>query len=220
MVQRLLRITGGGFMRHTNQREEQMMLRLAGAALVAASTGCARLTGATATSGNAVLAAATAPATGAAPTTAPALVDYADKGVHFQYRDNWKPKKDDDYELHLVPADGAGKRDVTFDIPDLPPHFEWMIQLSRIESGYVDDLKKKHPGLHVDSSADQSVNGGGKARLVQSSWKVDGTTFNDVGLLIMRKGQVCLLTCDADAADLAATRSDFDKIAGSLRWDK
>ena len=155
-----------------------------------------------------------------APATAPALVDYQDKGTHFQYPNNWKPKEDKDYELHLVPANGVSNRNITFDIPDLPPHFDWMIQLGPIESGYVGDLKKKHADLHVDSSADQAVNGGGKARLVQSSWKVDGVTYHDVGLLIMRKGQVYILTCDADANDLTSTRADFDKITASLRWDK
>jgi hypothetical protein len=204
-----------------------MIRRLAGVLLIVASTGCKRPadpavalssgTTSLAAPGGATLAAA--PASGA-PSTAPALVDYQDKGVHFQYPNNWKPKTDKDYELHLVPAAGDASRNVTFDIPDLPPHFSWMIQLSRIESGYVGDLKNKHPDLHVDSAADQAVNGGAKARLVQSSWKADGTTHTDIGLLMMRNDQVYILTCDADAKDLAATRADFDKIMASLRWDK
>src|SRR5579862_2889327 len=110
--------------------------------------------------------AAQAPSTQPSPATAPAvaMVDYADKGCHFKYANIWKPIKDKDYELHLIPAQGPADRNITFDIPDLPPHFPGMITLNRMQSGYVDDLKKKHADLHVDSSNEQPVPNS-KARL-------------------------------------------------------
>ncbi|HET6250241.1 MAG TPA: hypothetical protein VFE47_21300 [Tepidisphaeraceae bacterium] len=165
------------------------------------------------------------PGTTTGPTTAAAgsasgMVAYQDKGAHFDYPDTWKPEQDKEYELHLIPASGPANRDITFDIPDLPPHFPGMIRLSLIENGYVKDLKKNHADLHVDNSADHDVPGGGKARLVESSWKENGSPRSDVGFLIMRKEQVYIFSCDASAKDLPATRADFDKIIASLRWDK
>lgn len=157
----------------------------------------------------------------AADAPAPALVDYQDKGTHFQYPNNWKPKPDKDYELHLVPADGAANRDITFDIPDLPPHFPGMIRIGLIENGYTGDLKKQHKDLHIDSAADFALkDSAAKARLVISSWNQNGTKHDDVGLLIMRKEVVYILSCNADEKDLPAVRADFDKIVSSLRWDK
>jgi hypothetical protein len=163
----------------------------------------------------------TQPAGNGSAAPAAALVDYQDKGAHFQYPNTWKPKTDKDYELHLIPAGGEAGRDITFDIPDLPPHFPGMIRLGLIESGYIDDLKKNHPGLHVDSATDHAMaDGAAKARLVESSWKEGDVTRHDVGLLIMRKDQVYIFSCDASDKDLAATRADFDKMTGAVRWDK
>jgi hypothetical protein len=147
------------------------------------------------------------------------MVDYKDKGCHFQYPNNWKPVTDKDYELHLVPGQGPADHNITFDIPDLPPHFPGMITLNRMQNGYIDDLKKKHANLHVDSSGDHPMPGC-KARLVQSSWKQGNTTHTDVGLLIMHNDEVYILTGDADSAALSATRADFDRIAATMHWDK
>jgi hypothetical protein len=201
----------------------QIALRLVGAISIFCSAGCARPpepNPVLSTNVPEITPAPNATQFAATQIAAPlALVDYQDKGTHFQYPDNWKAKTDKEYELHLIPADGGGTRNVTFDIPDLPPHFDWMITMGRIESGYTDDLKKKHADLHIDSAVDHAIEGT-KARLIQSSWKVNGVTYTDTGLLIIRKGQVYILTCDSDATNLAATKADFDKIIASLRWDK
>ena len=152
-------------------------------------------------------------------STSPEFVDYQDKGTHFQYPTTWKPMEDKDYELHLVPCAAPANCNIRFDIPDLPPHFPGMIRLGLIEHGWVSDQKDTHPGLNVDSSADYPISGA-NARLVQCSWKQDGIAYAGVGLLIMRNDQVYTLAFDADAKGLTQTRTDFDKIAASLRWDK
>ena len=162
-----------------------------------------------------------APPSFAAATTSasPQFVDYQDKGSRFHYPTTWKPKEDKDYELHLVPSTAPANCNITFDIPDLPPHFPGMIRLGLIEHGWVDDQKKSLPSLHVDNSADYPI-GGAKARLVQCSWKQDNAGYAGAGLLIMHSDRVYILAYDADAKSLAQTRDDFHKIGASLRWDK
>jgi hypothetical protein len=69
--------------------------------------------------------------------------EWGEKGVRLKYPSDWRPKRSPDYELMLIPPGAAGDdRRITVDIPDLPPHLPWMIQMSRIEHDYVQDLKK------------------------------------------------------------------------------
>ena len=158
----------------------------------------------------------------APPATAPAMVTFEDKkdNVRFEYPGTWKTKPDKDDVLMLVAAEGNSDRDITFDVPYLPPHFPGMIRLSLIENGYVKDQKKQHPGIKVVQSADDARAGGGKARLVELTWQQNGKTYTDLGLLIMRNDVVYIFSADASADDLAAMRADFNKIVGSLTWTK
>ncbi|HZK81633.1 MAG TPA: hypothetical protein VFC46_11210 [Humisphaera sp.] len=154
--------------------------------------------------------------------TAPAMVTFEDKkdNVRFQYPDTWKTKPDKDDVLMLVPAQGNSDRDITFDVPGLPPHFPGMIRLSLIENGYIKDQKKQHPGIKVVQAADDPRAGGGKARLVELTWQQNGKAYTDLGLLIMRKDVVYIFSADASADELALLRADFDKIVATLTWTK
>jgi hypothetical protein len=146
--------------------------------------------------------------------------EHKDTGLHAQYPSNWIPKKDKDYELMLVPADGSGGRQITIDIPDLPPHFPGMIRLSLIENGFVKDLKSQHKGVHIDKAEDHAANGGAKARLVEASWTEGGKTRKQVALLMMRGEHVYILAYECDAADAPAVQADYDKVAASLSWTR
>lgn len=162
-----------------------------------------------------------APRALAAPTTSTSaeFVDYQDKGTHFHYPATWEPKEDKDYELHLVPAAAPVNCNITFDIPELPPHFPGMIRLGLIEHGWVNDQKNCHPGLNVDSRTDVPM-AGANAGLVQCSWKQGGADYTLVGLLILRNDHVFILVADAEDKSLPHARADLDKIAASLHWDK
>ncbi len=146
--------------------------------------------------------------------------EHKDTGLHAEYPSNWISKKDKDYELMLVPADGTSGKQITIDVPDLPPHFPGMIKLGLIESGFVRDLKSQHKGVHIDRAEDHSANGGAKARLVESSWNENGKTRKQVALLMMRGEHVYILAYECDAPDAAEVQRDWDKVAASLRWSK
>ena len=122
------------------------------------------------------------PARGRVPTTAPSSVlwDKSAKGIKLKYPADWQPKKNPDYELMLLPA-GASKDDrrITVDIPDLPPHLPFMIQMGRVEHDYVQDLKKDHPDLQVQDSVAVKMPES-TAKLVRSQWHQNGTVYHDV----------------------------------------
>jgi len=164
---------------------------------------------------------ATVPAT--APSAAPVTMltfEHKDTGLHAQYPSTWKSVKDKDYELKLVPADGSSGRQITIDVPDLPPHFPGMIRLGLIENGFVKDLKSQHKDVHIERSEDHPANGGAKCRLVESSWTEGGKPRKQMALLMMRKEHVYILAYECNAADAPAVQADFDKIAASLSWTK
>ncbi len=158
----------------------------------------------------------------AAPAAGAATVTFDDKkdNVHFNYSDDWKPKEDKDYVLRLVPAAGSSDRAITFDVPELPFHIPGMIPLGMVANGYVDDMKKQHADLHVDENVDHPMPGAAKSKLVRSSWKREGKSYSNVAILMIHGDQVFILAAEAEAADLAATREAFDKIAASIQWTK
>ena len=153
-----------------------------------------------------------------APTSRPATVTWEHKGVRLEYPSDWRPKSSADYELMLLPDTGkAADRKITFDIPDLPPHLPFMIQIEQVEKGYIEDLKKAHPGLHVDGVSDAS-RPGSPAKLVRSKWHEDKTTFDDTALLIVHASAVYILDAQGEDSHQAQTLSAFDVIRASIQW--
>ena len=164
--------------------------------------------------------AAPAIAAGMSATTAPASVSWKKKGVELRYSSDWKSINDPDYELTLIPAGATGKkRRITLDVPDLPPHFAWMIQMGRVEHDYVADLKKEHPDLKVIDSTDAKVPDS-TARLVRSTWHEGQQAHNDVVLLIIHASAVYILDAQTDEPHLNETRTAFDAIRSSLKWTR
>jgi hypothetical protein len=140
--------------------------------------------------------------------------------VRLTYPAGWQPKKNPDYELMLIPT-GAASDDpcITFDIPDLPPHMPWMIQMNRIEHDYLADLKKTHPDLKLEDANDTPVPNS-TARLLRSTWHQGTIVHDDVALLIIHASAVYILDARADAQHLSQTRTAFDSIESSLTWTK
>ena len=140
--------------------------------------------------------------------------------MRLKYPSDWRAKKNPDYELMLLPpASNSDDRRITMDIPDLPPHLPWMIQMNRIEHDYLQDLRKKHPDLKEESAVDAHVSNS-KSRLVRSSWHQNGKAYADVALLIIHSDGVYILDAQTDAEQLQPTRAAFDLIESSLQWTK
>jgi hypothetical protein len=144
----------------------------------------------------------------------------ATKGIGISYPANWQPKKNPDYELMLIPV-GATSEDpqITLDIPDLPPHMPWMIQMNRIEHDYLADLKKSHPDLKLEDAVDTKVPNS-TARLVRSNWHQDKIVHEDVVLFMIHASAVYILDARADTQHLPPTRAAFDAIEASIHWTK
>lgn len=156
-----------------------------------------------------------------APTTGPATVEYRNEkeGVRLQYPSDWSPKADKDYVLKLVSAKHDDGRMITFDVPNLPPHLPGMITLGRIEKGYLDDLKKDHPGLKVEETSDETIPGG-KGRLVRTTWIEKKESRTDLGLLMMRGEHVYILAAQSETAEFDPVKAAFEVVARSLQWTK
>jgi hypothetical protein len=165
---------------------------------------------------------ATIPKPAPPPASAPALIEWDDsaKGIKVKYPADWRPKKNPDFELMLVPIGATvDARRITIDVPDLPPHLPFMIQMGRVEHDYIQDLKKEHPDLRVKDSTEVTLPEG-QAKLVRSSWHQKSQTFDDVALLIIHASSVYILDARTDEGNLAITRPVFDQIESSIVWTK
>ncbi|HSU66095.1 MAG TPA: hypothetical protein VLJ39_04455 [Tepidisphaeraceae bacterium] len=140
--------------------------------------------------------------------------------MKLQYPSDWHPNKHPEYELMLLPA-GATNNDrrVTVDIPDLPPHLPFMIQMKRVEHDYLEDLKKEHPDLQTKEDADAKLPEC-TAKLVRSVWHQGKQQYDDVALLMIHASSVYILDARTDEDHLAPTRAAFDSIRESIVWTK
>ena len=157
-----------------------------------------------------------------APTSGPAsqIWDGSAKGVKVKYPADWQPRNNPDYELMLIPVGAAGgERRITIDVPDLPPHFAFMIQMGRVERGYIEDLKKDHPDVQINEAIDAHLPEC-KARLIRSTWHQKNQAFDDVALLMIHAGDVYILDAQTEEATLPATQTAFDLIESSIVWTK
>lgn len=162
----------------------------------------------------------TQPAEAAASQPASSQWRQTAKGVELQIPAGWQPRKNPDFELMLVPrTQSADPAQITFDIPDLPPHLPWMIQMTRIEHDYLADLKKKHPDLKRQEAGNATVSSA-TARLIHSIWHEDGKAYDDIVLLMIHANGVYILDAQTDNAHLPAARRAFDQIRASLKWSK
>jgi hypothetical protein len=159
-----------------------------------------------------------------AAATRPASHTWEARGVRVTVPAGWQEKKDPDYELYLLPIDAAASESdedarITFDVPDLPPHLPFMLQMSRIERDYEADLRKSHPDLKVDEAGDAKIPEA-TARLVKSSWHQNGVRHEDVALLIVHANGVYILGMRAGEKRLAEVSAAYDGVRQSMQWVK
>ena len=108
---------------------------------------------------------------------------------------------------------------ITLDVPDLPPHLPFMIQMSRIEHDYMDDLKKNHTDLKVDENSDASSRQA-ISKLIRSHWMQEKTQHDDVALLMIHASGVYILDLRTADPQLNTARGTFDSIRQSIQWLK
>src|SRR5579859_490339 len=146
--------------------------------------------------------------------TRPASHTWEARGVRVSVPAGWREQKNPDYELYLIPAGAtpsAPDEDarITFDVPDLPPHLPFMLQMSRIEHDYEADLKKAHPDLKVDQAADVKIPEA-TARLIESSWHQNGVRHEDEALLMVHANGVYIMGMRAGEKRLAEVKAAYE----------
>ncbi len=152
-----------------------------------------------------------------APASAPTTQSFQDAGglVRVQYPADWKVQHDPDYVLELT----SGSETLTLDIPDLPPHIPGMIPLGLVVNGYIDDLKKSHPGIKTDEETSPAIPKA-RARRLHSIWTEKNTADAEVATLIVHGDHVFILRVVSPAGQLSGARSVYDGVVESLRWIK
>ncbi len=139
-------------------------------------------------------------------------------GVRMLAPPGWSQIDSRDYAIALVPA-GATVPVISLDIPWIPVHLPGMINMPRVENGYLDDLKKQHPGVET-SGKDQAIpgGGGGAARRIESAWDSGSARRREIAVLIIHKDQVYILRLEGSNEQAEANLKPFDRVMQSMLW--
>jgi hypothetical protein len=140
-------------------------------------------------------------------------------GIALDYPAGWTPRESADYVLMLVPAlaGSSGQQSISLDVPGLPFHVPGMIPIGLVKSGYLDDLHKQFGLIETKELTPPQIPKA-EARLVQSTYSVDGKSFTEKALLLIHGDRVYILRATADAAGYASTIAVYDAIVKSLTW--
>ena len=137
-------------------------------------------------------------------------------GVRLSYPGEWWPVACDDYVLKLVHQ--GLEQSISLDVPKLPPHVPGFIPLGMVVNGYVDDVKKKHPGVSISQPEAKKVSGA-NARRVTSRWKdADGQEHSEHAVLTVHDDRVYIFRANAPAAGIARVRQALDVILATVTW--
>lgn len=186
-------------------------------AVILAMHGCA----ATPTSDNPPrLAPATTQASSA--STIPAVVRFADAktGLTLDHPADWTRHQSANFVLLLAPPGlDRSEASLSVDVPELPPHIPGLIPIGLVKNGYVDDLKKAHPGIVVSEAIETRIDGAA-GRRVESTYQDGGRTRTEVALLMVRGDHVVILRGQHGEATRATVRGVFEAVAESIRWKR
>jgi hypothetical protein len=161
-----------------------------------------------------------------APTT-PAVTEFASRenGVRLSYPAGWKPVAgpDEGFILWLTPAAARAGTDaqapaVSLEVPKLPRHIPGLIPLGSVVGGYLDDLKKQHPGVKVENPADTKV-AGANARRVSATWDENGASHTEDAVLTVHGDRVYIFRGNAAADQMGRVRPVLEQVVNAVRWE-
>lgn len=138
--------------------------------------------------------------------------------VRFSYPPSWHPVADDTV-LTLIPAGetSIGKHVLVVQQPALPFHIPGWIPLPSVESGFVDDLKKRYKQLTVAESTDHPLAGYDGRQVVAKGLR-DGQPVVVMALLCVHGDAVYLVVATTDSDGEKSAREAFDRVVSSFRW--
>ena len=154
------------------------------------------------------------------PTTVPADATFADarSGITVCYPAAWRlaPAK----TAELAVAAPTGSATLQLDVPAMGWHSP-IIPIGLVASGYLDALRKSAlPDAAVQETADLTVAGATARRLTARGHPAAGCLCNDTAVVIVHRGQVYILSCDSDDANVPVARAALDAAVASVRWSR
>jgi hypothetical protein len=160
--------------------------------------------------------AATAPAA----TADTMLFEDRAHGFSIRYPSTWTLRQDPEnvFTADARANDESGP-ELSIAVPKLPAHVPGMVPLGAVQSGYVDDLRKRLR----DVRSEQEETGriaipGANLRKFAAAGKDDkGERKLDV-LIVYRDDRLYIITAEAPAAEAAKAQAAFDQAVASWRW--
>jgi hypothetical protein len=141
-------------------------------------------------------------------------------GFSVKYPRGWARRKGDSAEDVLTidkDPDKHTEPEVTIDVPKLPPHIPGMIPLSAVESGYVDDVKKRMKNVSVVESKPVKVDGAPARRFVLCGEDKDGKR-KLVVLAILKGDHLYMVGGEGPADEFETVEAAFEQVSKSWKW--
>jgi hypothetical protein len=141
-----------------------------------------------------------------------------DHGFSTSVPAKWAAKQDPQNVLTL---DGPNDAQLSIAVPKLPAHIPGFIPLPPVQSGYVDDLRKRLTDVKASPGENVPFTGGTARRFEASGVEAKaGATRKLSVLLITRGDHLYIVTGEAPAAEFSKVRDIVDSVATSWTWMK
>ena len=189
-----------------------------------AATGCRARTAAAAHRKPAtkpVAALATAPAaTKVAAAQETTLFEDRPHGFSIRYPAGWTLRNDPE---NVFTADARANDEtgpeLSIAVPKLPAHVPGMVPLGSVQSGYVDDLRKRLRDVRTEQEDTGGIAiSGAHLRKFSATGRDDkGARKLDV-LIVYRNDRLYIVTAEAPAAEAEKSQAAFDQAVASWKW--
>jgi len=160
----------------------------------------------------------TAPTTSAAGETK--LFEDRSHGFSLRYPAKWSLRQDPE---NVFTADARANDEtgpeLSVAVPKLPPHVPGMVPLGAVQSGYVDDLKKRLKDVKVEQRAtdDIPITGCQLRRFAATGRDKNGPRALDV-LVLYKNDRLYIITAEAPASEADKERAAFQQAVTSWQW--
>ena len=194
-------------------------MRAAALLMLVASTiaagGCRHRTASPASS-SAMTASSTMPSTTQAAVAAGSCRRYECHSFSTDVPSDWKEFKDPESVLALK---GPSNVELDLAIPHLPPHVPGIIPLPAVQSGYVDDVKKRMTNVKLVESTSPSV-AGAYARRFTIEGTDKGTPKKLLVYAIVKGDHLYVVTGEGPADQFDKLVPVVNRVADSWKWTK
>jgi len=144
------------------------------------------------------------------------VFDDKDHGFSTSVPAEWKEQKD---EQSVLAVAGPNGEELAIAVPKLPPHIPGMIPLGAVESGYVDDVRKRLKDVTEGESCDVKV-AGANARRFEVTGKDDHGERTLLVYAIAKGDHLYIITGESPADRYDTVKSATENAAATWKWTK